>query len=168
MILSLSLIDLPQMTVEQRIRQWTSNLVGYLGAGLTHERFRDWVEGNPPINALAPETQQISFVEIGERISGRMFFHDLFSLLYDSKLSVSTLVQYERVVFALLRSVWTRLINSGVLFDIKNRKEQVARHIFGLTYEIDVTRTSYMDSKWDAGNWDPNDPFKSTWVPPLK
>ena len=41
MILSLSLIDLPQMTVEQRIRQWTSNLIGYLGAGLTHERFRD-------------------------------------------------------------------------------------------------------------------------------
>ena len=64
-----------------------------------------------------------------ERISGRTFFHDLFSLLYECNLSAPALVQYERVVFALLRSVLRFRHQSGVC-DEKNRRSRkvVATH----------------------------------------
>jgi hypothetical protein len=119
MILAIPLNHLPSLTIEGRVMRWADAVVKTLGVNVCWENFLCWCTST---NDLEKETDpDVRWAYL----AGRVFFHDLTTTVTHGRLSEAGREQCAYIALQLLVTLWTRLVNLGLGYDIPRVRERM-------------------------------------------
>ena len=146
LVFAVSLGEVTNWSVNERILRWSDNLIRLFGLGLRWEYFDSYARG---LDVPIPNHGDYTYVpEVKRRqvLGARIFFQDLLSLVTHDSLSEEDKRLYCMVARNLLTGIWARLGNRSYSNEgaYNSATSHVGKQIYAFGYQFDFERTPYM------------------------